>query len=183
MTKKTISSRNKQVIEKAKQEGHVVVIATGRPYRASLQYYQELNLQTAIVNFNGAFVHHPHDRQFGTYHEPLELATAKTIIETCEAFRVSNIMAEIIDEFYLRHLDEVFIETFTPGQQPLAYGNLHTLIKSDPTSLLIYPHAHQADELYDVLKDAHAEVIEQRSWGAPWHIIEIVKSGLNKAVA
>ena len=28
----------------------------------------------------------------------------------------------------------------------------------------------------------HAEVIDHRRWGAPWHIIEIVKSGLNKAV-
>ncbi|WP_143521294.1 HAD-IIB family hydrolase, partial [Pseudomonas sp. 2995-1] len=32
------------------------------------------------------------------------------------------------------------------------------------------------------LKDAHAEVIEQRSWGAPWHIIEIIKAGIHKAV-
>ncbi len=28
----------------------------------------------------------------------------------------------------------------------------------------------------------HAEVIDHRKWGAPWPIIEIVKSGLNKAV-
>ena len=34
------------------------MIATGRPYRASQIYYHELNLETPIVNFNGAFVHH-----------------------------------------------------------------------------------------------------------------------------
>ena len=88
---KTISERNLQAITKAQQAGHKVVISTGRPYRASLQYYQQLNLQTAIVNFNGAFVHHPFDKSFQTMHSPLDLKTAQTVIETCEAFQVSNI--------------------------------------------------------------------------------------------
>ncbi len=35
------------------------MIATGRPYRASDIYYHELGLTTPIVNFNGAYVHHP----------------------------------------------------------------------------------------------------------------------------
>lgn len=38
------------------------MIATGRPYRASQMYYHELNLTTPIVNFNGAYVHHPKDK-------------------------------------------------------------------------------------------------------------------------
>ncbi|MGX1374083.1 Cof subfamily protein (haloacid dehalogenase superfamily) [Priestia megaterium] len=32
------------------------------------------------------------------------------------------------------------------------------------------------------LSDVHAEVLEHRRWGAPWHVVEIVKKGLNKAV-
>lgn len=34
----------------------------------------------------------------------------------------------------------------------------------------------------DRLRTVHAEVIEHRRWGAPLHIIEIVRRGLNKAV-
>ena len=56
---KTISSRTKETLLTLKQQGHHVMIATGRPFRSSVQYYQELGLQTPIVNFNGAFVHHP----------------------------------------------------------------------------------------------------------------------------
>lgn len=56
---KTISPTTKRVLEKAKQEGHIVMIATGRPYRSSAMYYSELDLSTPIVNFNGALVHHP----------------------------------------------------------------------------------------------------------------------------
>src|SRR5699024_11099998 len=32
------------------------------------------------------------------------------------------------------------------------------------------------------LDDQHAELIEHRTWGAPWNIIEIVRKGMNKAV-
>ncbi|WP_088103559.1 Cof-type HAD-IIB family hydrolase [Halalkalibacter urbisdiaboli] len=179
---KTISNRTKETISKARQAGHIVVISTGRPYRASIQYYQELNLNTAIVNFNGAFVHHPFDSSFGTHHTPLDLKTAKTIIETCEAFQVSNIMVEVIDDFYLRYFDEVFVDAFTAGQTPVEHGNLLHILKDDPTCVLIHPQDHHVKELRQLLVDAHASVIDQRIWGAPWNVIEVIKAGMNKAV-
>ena len=46
---------------KAKEQGHHVMIATGRPYRATELYYRQLGLTTPIINFNGAFVHHPRE--------------------------------------------------------------------------------------------------------------------------
>ncbi|RXI98293.1 HAD family phosphatase [Anaerobacillus alkaliphilus] len=179
---KTISIRNKKAIQKARMQGHIVCIATGRPFRASQMYYEELDLNSPIVNFNGAFVHNPLHKGFGYYHTPLELNTAKVIIETCEAFQVKNIMVEIIDEFYLRYHDEVLIDTFTMGDSPVKFGNLHHILKEDPTSILIHPKDDHVKQLRALLKDAHAEVIDQRVWGAPWNVIEIVKSGLNKAV-
>ncbi|WP_078430312.1 Cof-type HAD-IIB family hydrolase [Alkalihalobacterium alkalinitrilicum] len=179
---KTISSRTKKVIELAKSQGHIVCISTGRPYRASVQYYNELSLTTPIVNFNGAFVHHPLESSFGYHHTPLDIKTAKTIIETCEAFRVNNIMVEIIDDYYLRYYDKVFIETFTMGQTPVEHGNLQQILQDDPTSVLVHPKGEHIDDLRNLLADAHAEVVDQRSWGAPWNIIEIIRAGMNKAV-
>src|SRR5690606_41588100 len=72
---KTISTKTKATLEKAKKAGHAIMIATGRPYRSSSMYYQELGLTTPIVNFNGAFVHHPLDQNWGVYHDTLDLKT------------------------------------------------------------------------------------------------------------
>ncbi|MGO4888480.1 Cof-type HAD-IIB family hydrolase [Anaerobacillus sp. MEB173] len=179
---KTISNRSKLALAKAREQGHLIMIATGRPYRASKMYYEELGLTTPIVNFNGAFVHHPLHKDFGTFHSPMDLRTAKTIIETCEAFRVQNIMVEIIDDFYLRYHDEVIINTFNMGQSPVDYGNLHLILDENPTSILVHPHDHHLHDLRQLLKESHAEVVDQRVWAAPWNMIEIVRSGLNKAV-
>ncbi|MCD8511012.1 MAG: Cof-type HAD-IIB family hydrolase [Bacillus sp. (in: Bacteria)] len=180
---KNISLRNQNTLAKLRQLGHQVVIATGRPYRASKDYYFQLMLDSPIVNFNGAFIHHPkNSKDFTAKHTPLDQKTAKTIIATAEAFQVQNIMVEVMDEYYLRYKDQGFSEAFTLGQSPVEYGNLGELLQVDPTSLLIHPEDNNHQELKDLLRDAHAEVIEQRSWGAPWNVIEIVKAGLNKAV-
>ncbi|WP_096435766.1 Cof-type HAD-IIB family hydrolase [Alteribacter populi] len=179
---KMISKRNRHAIEKVREFGHKVVIATGRPYRASKGYYQELFLDTPLVNFNGAFVHHPKDRTFQTSHQPLDQQTAKSIIQTCEALQVKNVMVEVMDDYYLRHLNKGFAEAFTLGHSPVDYGNLEQLLQTDPTSLLIHPEEGQEKQLASIIDDAHAEVTEQRSWGAPWNVIEVVKGGVNKAV-
>ncbi|WP_280769299.1 Cof-type HAD-IIB family hydrolase [Salipaludibacillus daqingensis] len=179
---KTISSKNRSTLFQLRKLGHHVIIATGRPYRASSTYYQQLALDTPMVNFNGAFVHHPlAPNLFKPIHTPLDHTTAKTIIETCESFRVKNILVEVMDDYYLRYLNRGFAEAFTLNQPPLDYGDLQNIIQKDPTSLLIQPNDNQHHELKSLLSKAHAEVIDQRSWGAPWHVIEIVKAGLNKA--
>lgn len=103
---KIISPRTKNTIAKAKEQGHIVVISTGRPFRASYDYYKELSLNTPIVNFNGAYVHHPLDSSWGTHHSPLELSTAQEIVRACFDFGVKNVYAEVIDDVYVREIDE-----------------------------------------------------------------------------
>lgn len=46
---KEISSYTKQVLNELQQRGHQIMIATGRPYRASQMYYHELNLTNQLL--------------------------------------------------------------------------------------------------------------------------------------
>ncbi|SDJ87489.1 Cof-type HAD-IIB family hydrolase [Sediminibacillus albus] len=181
--KKVISEKTKNVIMQAKQEGHIVVIATGRPHRASIDFYHELALDTPMVNFNGALIHHPLDKKWEALHTPLPNRTAKKIIQTCYELEVNNIMAEVEDTIYLDQYDEELMEIFhTDQSNPVTVGSLKNHLSEDPTSLLIHPQEEHIKELRTHLDDKHASVIEHRKWGAPWHVIEIVRKGLSKAV-
>lgn len=64
----TITSRindlSKKAIQKAIQQGHVVCIVTGRPWRSTKGIYEELGLNTVVANYNGAFIHNPKDASF-----------------------------------------------------------------------------------------------------------------------
>lgn len=179
---KTISTYTKNVIQEAREQGHIVMIATGRPFRSSEMYYQELNLDTPIVNFNGAFIHHPLEDKWGAYHTPLDLKVAKDIVDACNSFTFKNIIAEVIDDVYFHYHDEKLLDIFGFGKPSITTGDLRNFLKDSPTSMLIHADEEHVKSIRDHLSDVHAEVIDHRRWAAPWHVIEIVKSGLNKAV-
>ncbi|MBM7571516.1 Cof-type HAD-IIB family hydrolase [Aquibacillus albus] len=181
---KVISERTKRTVLKAKEAGHIVVIATGRPHRASIDYYHELGLDTPMVNFNGALIHHPTDKKWEVLHSPLPNRTAKKIIQTCYDLQVKNIMAEISDDIYFDKYDEELMDIFQTSDDnyKVTIGSLKNELKDDPTSLLIHPRVDHIQKLRQNLDDEHASVIEHRKWGAPWNVIEIVRKGMNKAV-
>lgn len=182
--KKKISPYTKKIIQQAILSGHIVVIATGRPYRASVMYYHELGLTTPMVNFNGALIHHPTESKWDALHNPLPHETAHKIIQTCYEFEVDNIFAEIRDNIYLDKFNEKVLNFFTdPNDKELiTIGSLKNHLHDDPTSLLIHPKEGKLKELRQYLDDAHANVIEHRRWGVPWDMIEVVKKGVHKAI-
>ncbi|MDP4164117.1 MAG: Cof-type HAD-IIB family hydrolase [Bacillota bacterium] len=179
---KTISESTKIILQKAREQGHEVMIATGRPFRSSEMYYHELGLTTPIVNFNGAFIHHPLDSSWGAYHTPLDIKVAKDIVEECRAFNFHNIIAEVIDEVYFHYHDEKLLDIFSFGEPKITTGDLVHFLNDSPTSLLIHAEEDQVDKIRRRLSDVHAEVVDHRRWAAPWHVIEIIRKGLHKAV-
>jgi 5-amino-6-(5-phospho-D-ribitylamino)uracil phosphatase len=179
---KTISAKNKKILRKAREQGHIVMIATGRPFRSSEMYYNELELDTPIVNFNGAFIHHPKNHQWGTFHSPMDINVAKEIVDACRSFHFYNIIAEVMDEVYFHYHDEKLLDIFSLGNPKTTVGDLRNFLNDSPTSLLIHTDEKELIKIRQHLSDVHAEVIDHRSWAAPFHVIEIIKSGLNKAV-
>ena len=179
---KVISSKTKNILQQAKNEGHEVMIATGRPYRSSEMFYRELGLSTPIVNFNGAFVHHPRSASWKTVHTPIDLKVVKQVVEAVEGYSIKNMLAEVLDDVYLHFHDEKILSAFSLGNPQVTTGDLRSLLKTDPTSLLIHAEEDSVDLVRQHLRDVHAEVIDHRRWGAPWDVIEIVRHGLNKAV-
>lgn len=184
----TVSKETKNVLQQAINEGHIVVIATGRPHRSSRKYYDFLQLKTPMINFNGAFIHHPTNNTWErTLHNPFPKETALHIIDTCYDFNVQNILAEVQDNVLLDRHDEQLMNIFgTPApagiSSPFSIGDIRNQLRDDPTSILIYPRAEHVDELKNYLSEHHATMIGLRSWDAPWHMVEVIKKGIHKAV-
>ncbi|OCS87459.1 Cof-type HAD-IIB family hydrolase [Caryophanon tenue] len=179
---KTISHKTKQTIFKAKEAGHEVMIATGRPYRGSSPYYAELGLRTPIVNFNGAFVHHPLSSSWQGFHRPIDLSVVHDVVESVHGYEYENLLAEIKDDVYIHREDRWMTPLYTMGDPIVRIGDLRQNLRDNPTSLLISANDDNVPIIRQHLQDVHAELIEHRRWGAPFPLIEIVRKGLNKAV-
>lgn len=178
---KEINPFTKKVLTTLKKQGHHIMIATGRPYRASQIYYHELNMDTPIVNFNGAYVHHPKSDNFETTHEVLDIDLSKSIIETLQQSSVTNIIAEVADRVFINKHDPRLFEGFSMGNPKIQTGDLLHKLNESPTSLLIEAEEVNINRIKQLLTRFYAENIEHRRWGAPFPVIEIVKRGISKA--
>lgn len=179
---KTISKRTKNVLQTLNNSGHEVMIATGRPFRSSEPYYHEIGMRTPIVNFNGAFVHHPLHTNWGMHHSPLDIKVAKDIVEALDNYHYHNIIAEVKDDVYFHYHDDKLLDIFQFGNPHVTTGDLRQFLQASPTSMLIHSDENEVAQIRKHLSDVHAEVIDHRRWADPWHVIEIVKNGLSKAV-
>ena len=75
-----------------------------------------------------------------------------------------------------------FLICLVLGILHITTGDLREFLQASPTSMLIHSNEEQVKKIRNHLSEVHAEVIEHRSWGAPFPVIEIIKSGLNKAI-
>lgn len=58
---KKIDDLNRKVIKELIRLGHIIVIVTGRAHYRSQRYYEELGLQSLLVNRNASHIHGPMD--------------------------------------------------------------------------------------------------------------------------
>ncbi|MFA7416914.1 MAG: Cof-type HAD-IIB family hydrolase [Acholeplasma sp.] len=59
-----IPPKNKAVIQKLIQKGHLVVLATGRPFHATIDIYNEMELSTPVITDNGGNIREPKNPKF-----------------------------------------------------------------------------------------------------------------------
>src|SRR5690554_1188542 len=59
-----IPLKNKEVIHKLLDKGHMVVLATGRPFHATIDIYNELDLTTPVITDNGGNIREPKNPKF-----------------------------------------------------------------------------------------------------------------------
>lgn len=176
---KTILGRTKRVIERVRELGHEVVIATGRPPRSSVNYHRELGLTTPLVNFNGALIHDPFNPQ-DDIHFPMDREVALDIVEVCRRFDVDNVMVEIKDSYYTQQVDEL-INFLGDGSPPTGVGPIESYLLEHPTSILIRTSKEKIQPLREELNRGYKGLVAHRYWSAPYHVIEVVKAVVSKA--
>lgn len=174
-----LSQRTKEVLHRAGKAGHVVSIATGRPFRMSENFYKQLGLKSPMVNFNGALVHLPY-QQWAPESETLfnreivfEIAKQKNDLQ------LDFVAAENRETFFIDSL-EAFPPNVFINEKP-SEDNLLTNMKTNPTSMLVQTRPELAKEVADKLISQYSDYVDVRTWGGPNAILEIVAKGIQKA--
>lgn len=175
-----ITERTRKVLKRATQDGHTVVIATGRPYRMSENFYRELQLTTPMINFNGALVHLPGKKWIGELETSFNKQIVFDILAEKEKLQLDFVAAENRETFYIDDLNFFDKQLFA---SEASNDNLltQTSLRKDPTSMLIRSQPTNVSQVSEQLKEQFGNAIEVNTWGGPNAILEVVAKGIQKA--
>ena len=151
--KKTISLKTKKYLIKLTEQGHKIVLASGRPSRSMLSYYNELGLTTPIVCYNGAHVFAPKDPNF----KPLEFEFPKeAIIEVINQIRphINNVMCEDETNIWVDKEDPYLDKFFWYDQMNVIFGDLADTLNKNPMTCIVktpyeYRDTHEIDKIME----------------------------------
>lgn len=140
-----------------------IVIATGRPFRSSKYYYDILGLNTPIINYNGALVHHPSDPNF----KKIMVTVPKKIV--CKILNdnldiITNIFCEIEDDIFLyKKQDEINSYLHLDGGK-LHVGNFENILYGDPNGAIVFSRPGTEEKLETYLENTFKGKLKIRFW-------------------
>ncbi|MGX7329801.1 Cof-type HAD-IIB family hydrolase [Enterococcus bulliens] len=175
-----ITKRTQDVLQKARKAGHIVSIATGRPYRMSEQFYRQLQLDSPMVNFNGALVHLPEQNWPYESEHSIDRDIAFSILEKKKELNLDFVAAENRESFYVDQIEGVEPRFFATEQ--ITEQHLFTHLRTNPTSLLLKTQHEFAADVSKELMHQFDDEIDVRTWGGPNAILEVVPKGVQKAM-
>lgn len=164
------------------QIGHLITIVTGRPYRTSKDIYRKLDIPTGIVNFNGALCHHPKQPDWlPSYHYELDREIAFEIFANQSALGIDVLMAEGRDQLFTSSLNYPDSPYYPKDESRTALLTREALTYN-PTALTILCDPKEQESLANRIESEYGDVVSVRTWGGVLPILEIVRSGIHKAI-
>lgn len=178
-----ITEQTKNVLMDLRRQGHIVSIVTGRPYRNSYYYYQDLQLDTPIVNFNGAWCHIPKDSDWShAYHKTLSKELALSMLSLKEIPEVKLIAAESRDSVYVEG-EYIPYHDFFPQGIHVSKQLRPEILLEDPTSVGVFTATREYQPMIEQkIVDRYKTSVEVRMWGGNAPCLEVVAAGVQKAL-
>lgn len=132
---KRIALRNKVYLRHLQKEGHVIVLASGRPEKSVKAYYDELGLKGPMISYNGALLTSPYDPSFHGHSFRLPKETARKLAPLLRTFS-DNVVAESEDAIWMERKDPFLENFFLSHRMKISYGRLEDILTEDPFAFI-----------------------------------------------
>lgn len=159
----TISPYSEKVIRALEKEGVIVVLASGRPYRAIRPYYEQLGLTSPVICYNGAMVFNPKDRSFPLYGKTFKAEDLRDIAKKMGE-KLLSFMAETGEIIYMDQPDSYLDHFFPWKTEHCLFGDMEEIIQEDCYTAVFHCRNEDAPLLQKVV-ESHPDM-KFRHWTA-----------------
>lgn len=184
-----VDNEDIKAIHNVIKAGHIVCIATGRPWRSTQNIYKKLNLTTVVANYNGAHIHNPNDYNFQPYITNLNLNDVMYILgDKILQKEIKNVAFEGPGWVQLEKRDTKLENVFGfANASKFHVGlNFHKL-PLKPTGVIIDTKPGVVvKNLLDYLRRTYGDLVEFSSWSKGANltpVIDMTASGVTKSKA
>lgn len=178
-----LSNLTKNTLRQLDEMGHMVMIVTGRPYRNSIDIYNELQIQSPMVNFNGAYCHFPNKTNWApSYLEELDKEIAFELFAHQDELDIDLLIAEGRNELFSTSMNLPDSPFYPKDVANVSQLSRNTLTKN-PTALSVFCSESNQSIIQGRIESKFGDHVSVRTWGGILPVLEVVKKGINKSVA
>ncbi|XJS09702.1 HAD-IIB family hydrolase [Aerococcaceae bacterium WGS1372] len=154
-----------ETLRKLDDLGHIVMIVTGRPYRNSIDIYNELNINSPMVNFNGAYCHHPRKSEWiPAYHEELDKEIAFELFANQDNLDINLLIAEGRERLFTSSMNLPDSPFFPKDQAEISRLDRANLTQN-PTALTILCDIDKQESIEKRITKRYGDQVSVRTWG------------------
>ena len=162
--KSQLTRKSIKFLKKMEEQGHYVILSTGRPYQGCINFYEQLGLHSPLICDNGGSIHYPNNHSQDIYTSiPLDL-----FLEFTKEIRpyIFSAMSSNFDIVYYYNRD------FVPGYiqhnsipREVKEGYLDEIVEKAPINPTLFIFEEHFDDVLKILKEEKYEsIISYRFW-------------------
>ena len=149
---KQITETTAAILRAARKAHDVrIVLASARAPRNVIPFYSLLDLDTPMINYNGALVYDPPSRSV-LMHRPIPLEMARRIVTTARnMYPEVHVSAEVLDRWYTDGVSKAYLDSPIPQYQPDLIAPIDRWLVNPVTKLLLWGLPGRLKALEEVL--------------------------------
>ena len=145
---KIILEETKQLLKELSKKGHIIVLASGRPKSELMPYYNELELTSPLVCFNGIHCLNPRDDKFPLITKTYPKEWLFDIVDQLKGRSLTNAFVETDDNIWMLEKDDELYKKMWPHgpEREIVYGDFKDIVTKDPMTLITICKGIKCDE-------------------------------------
>lgn len=179
-----VPEKNKEVLNKLVELGHMVVLATGRPYHATIDIYNHIGLKTPLITDNGGNIREPKNPNFQIVTDGIPVQVSHDIFNYTKPHLVSAFYSfgdHVYAYQYLDRLHQIFMGSQKAKIVHTEFDKYH----HEPTGMIYLVSNEFVNSFETYLKTQYKTDVSFRLWGSDskHSIYEIYKYNSSKLSA
>ena len=157
---KEISQVTAQILRSAREQAGVrIVLATARPPRSVMPFYELLDLDTPMINYNGALVVEPLTGRV-LMHKPIPAKCCRQIIQLARSIYPNVLVsAEVMDRWYTDRFDPAYNTETGKLFEPDVVAPVEQWADQSMTKLLLLGRAEKLGEVTRTVAERFAGMV------------------------